>query len=207
MSFRKHTIWAMAMGVCMGAGLLAQDARACGGEWYPEVMIDHRIHGVAQAEKSLANGNRLAAAASVIRMMPHIKSLKSKPGSLVARAERVLAVALSRSQGALPVGARCRLTCWARGAARARASRRPTWLGRSRCSKRQSESKSDDVALKTDLAEAMARIPEQRAEARTHPGGSGQARPDRFARRLRGAGVAAQPVRRRRRSEAGAQAL
>jgi predicted Zn-dependent protease len=33
--------------------------------------------------------------------------------------------------------------------------------------KRQSESKTDDVGLKTDLAEAMARIPEQHAEART----------------------------------------
>src|SRR3954463_13728994 len=103
MSFRKYTIWVVAMGVCVGASLGASDARACGGEWYPEVMVDPRIHGVAQAEKALANGNRLAAAASVIRMIPHIKTLKSKPGSLVARAERVLAVALSRSQGALPV--------------------------------------------------------------------------------------------------------
>ena len=86
MSFRKHTIWALAMGVCLGGSALTRDAAACGGEWYPEVSIDHRIHGVAQAEKSLANGNRLAAAASVIRMMPHIKTLKSKPGSLVGRA-------------------------------------------------------------------------------------------------------------------------
>jgi hypothetical protein len=156
----------MALGVCMGVGLLAQDARACGGEWYPEVMIDPRIHGVAQAEKSLANGNRVAAAASVIRMMPHIKSLKSKPGSLVARAERVLAVALSRSQGALPVGAEVPdyvLGSW-RGAGDGESAANLAWSAS--VLKRQSESKADDVALKTDLAEAMARIPEQRAEAR-----------------------------------------
>ena len=150
----------------MGFGLLAQDARACGGEWYPEVMIDPRIHGVAQAEKSLTNGNRLAAAASVIRMIPHIKSLKSKPGSLVARAERVLAVALSRSQGALPVGAEVpdyALGAW-RGVGAGESAANMAWSVS--VLKRQSEGQSDDVSLKTDLAEAMARIPEQRVEAR-----------------------------------------
>ncbi len=167
MSFRKHTMWALALGACMGVTVLAEDARACGGEWYPEVMIDPRIHGVAQAEKTLANGNRLAAAASVLRMMPHIKSLKSKPGSLVARAERVLAVALSRSRGALPVGSEVPsevLGSW-RGAAADESAANMAWSVA--VLKRQSESKSDDVALKTDLAEAMARLPEHRAEART----------------------------------------
>lgn len=166
MSFRKHTIWAMAMGVCIGTGLLAEDAKACGGEWYPEVMVDPLIHGVAQAEKTLASGNRLAAAASVLRMIPHIKSLKSKPGSLVARAERVLAVSLSRSQGALPVASEVPaevLGAW-RGAVAGEAAANMAWSVA--VLKRQSASKSDDVALKTDLAEAMARIPEQRGEAR-----------------------------------------
>lgn len=167
MSFRKHTIWAMAMGVCVGASLLAADAKACGGEWYPEVMVDPLIHGVAQAEKALGSGNRLAAAASVIRMIPHIKSLKSKPGSLVARAERVLAVSLSRSQGALPVGSEVPsdvLGAW-RGAGEGEAAANMAWSVS--VLKRQSASKSDDVALRTDLAEAMARMPEHRAEART----------------------------------------
>jgi hypothetical protein len=167
MSFRKHAIWAMAMSIGIGVSALAQDARACGGEWYPELAIDPRIHGVAQAEKALANGNRLAAAASVIRMMPHIKSLKSKPGSLVARAERVLALALSRSQGALAVAAEVPadvLRSW-RGATERDSSANMAWSVA--VLKHQSESKSDDVALKTDLAEAMARTPEHRAQART----------------------------------------
>jgi cytochrome P450 len=122
---------------------------------------------VAQAEKQLANGNRLAAAASVIRMMPHIKSLKSKPGSLVGRAERVLAVALSRSQGALPVASEVPLEVlgsW-QGAKQGDATANMAWSVA--VLKRQSEGKADDVSLKTDLAEAMARVPEQRAEART----------------------------------------
>jgi hypothetical protein len=167
MSFRKHMILAFTMGASLGITVLAQDARACGGEWYPEVMLDPRIHGVAQAEKQLASGNRLAAAASVIRMMPHIKSLKSKPGSLVGRAERVLAVALSRSQGALPVASEVPLDVlgsW-QGSKDGESVANMAWSVA--VLKRQSESKSDDVSLKTDLAEAMARVPEQRNEART----------------------------------------
>jgi hypothetical protein len=167
MSFRKHTIWALGMGICFGASALTQDARACGGEWYPEVAIDHRIQGVARAEKALANGNRLAAAASVIRMMPHIKTLKSKPSSLVGRAERVLAVALSRSQGALAVESEVPaevLGAW-RGAKESESAANLVWsVG---VLERQSSAKADDVSLKTDLAEAMARVPERRAEART----------------------------------------
>jgi hypothetical protein len=167
MSFRKHTIYGLASGLCMAIGMLAGDAEACGGEWYPEVqMVDPRIHGVAQAEKLLSSGNRLAAAASVIRMMPHIKTLKAKPGSLVGRAERVLAVALSRSQGALNVSAEVPeevLGSW-RGAKDSEAAANLAWSVE--VLKRQSDKKSDDVTLKTDLAEAMARVPERRAEAR-----------------------------------------
>lgn len=167
MSFRKRTIGMIAMGLCVGAGLVAEDARACGGEWYPEVMVDPRIHGVAQAEKNLADGHRLAAAASVIRMMPHIKTLKSKPGTLVARAERVLAVALSRSHGGLAVASEVPseiLGTW-RGADPGQAAANLQWAVK--VLERQSQSLPDDVALKTDLAEAMARVPEQRAAART----------------------------------------
>jgi hypothetical protein len=166
MTSRKYTIWAVALGTCIGLGSLSRPARACGGEWYPEVMVDPRIHGVAQAEKSLANGNRLAAAASVIRMMPHIKTLKSKPGSLVGRAERVLAVALSRAQGALPVSNEVPLDVlgsW-QGAKEGESAANLAWsVG---VLKRQSDAKQDDVGLKTDLAEAMARVPERRGEAR-----------------------------------------
>jgi hypothetical protein len=167
MNIPKHTMMAAALGACLGITLLTQDARACGGEWYPAVMIDPRIHGVAQAEKALANGNRLAAAASVIRMMPHIKTLKAKPGSLVGRAERVLAVALSRSQGALPVANEVPLEvlgAW-QGTQVADASSNLAWSVE--VLRRQSTAKADDIALKTDLAEAMARVPEHRGEART----------------------------------------
>jgi hypothetical protein len=151
----------------MGASSVSHVAEACGGEWYPEVTVDPRIHGVAQAEKALQSGKHLAAAASVLRMMPHIKTLKSKPSSLVGRAERVLAVALSRAQGALPVQnevPREVLGGWA-GSKDGEATTNMAWSVE--VLKRQSSAKADDVALKTDLAEAMARVPEHRAEART----------------------------------------
>jgi hypothetical protein len=150
----------------MGASSVSQVAKACGGEWYPEVMVDPRIHGVAQAEKALQSGKHLAAAASVIRMMPHIKTLKTKPGTLVGRAERVLAVALSRAQGALPVQSEVPsevLGAWA-GSKDGESKSNLAWSVE--VLKRQSSSKADDVALKTDLAEAMARVPEHRQEAR-----------------------------------------
>jgi hypothetical protein len=167
MSVKKHPIWSISLAACLGISVLAQNALACGGEWYPEVMVDPRIHGVAQAEKSLAAGNRLAAAASVIRMIPHIKTLKAKPGSLVGRAERVLAVALSRSGGALPVAAEVPLDVlggWQGGKA-GEATANMAWSVE--VLQRQAQAKADDVALKTDLAEAMARLPEHRQEART----------------------------------------
>lgn len=167
MSIRKHTIMAMAFGACVGTTALIEDAAACGGEWYPEaIQVDPRIHGVAQAEKTLAAGNRLAAAASVLRMMPHIKTLKAKPGSLVGRAERVLAVALSREEGALPVSSevpREVLGAW-EGAKAAQAQTNLAWSVE--VLRRQSGAQGDDVVLKTELGEALARLPEHRSEAR-----------------------------------------
>lgn len=166
MTFRKQAIWVAAFGALLGLSAVSREAEACGGEWYPEVTVDPRIHGVAQAEKSLASGNRLAAAASVIRMMPHIRSLKAKPGSLVGRAERVLAVALSRSNGALPVASEVPsevLSGW-QGTADGESKANLAWSVQ--VLKRQSDAKQDDVGLRTDLAEAMSRVPERRAEAR-----------------------------------------
>ena len=166
MSVRKYGVWIVAAATCVGVNAFSPVARACGGEWYPEVTIDPRIHGVAQAEKAMANGNRVAAAASVIRMMPHIRSLKSKPGSLVARAERILAVALSRSQGALPLSREVPhelLEAW-QGTKSGQSLANLAWSVE--VLQRQATSKPEDVALKTDLAEAMARVPERRSEAR-----------------------------------------
>lgn len=166
MSCRKHKIMGLTFVACLGLGAATRNAAACGGEWYPETAVDPRIHGVARAEKLLNGGDRLAAAASVIRMIPHIKSLKAPPGALVGRAERVLAVALSRSQGKLPVEAEVPAPVLAafRGRTPVEALANLEWSARVLA--RQAAAKTDDVSLKTDLAEALARLPERRAEAR-----------------------------------------
>jgi len=74
---------------------------ACGGDWYPEVQIDPRIRGVAAAERTLAKGNYVAAAGSVVRMIPQIETLQIKGDPLLARAARVLSVAIARGGGKL----------------------------------------------------------------------------------------------------------
>jgi hypothetical protein len=148
-------------------GVVTEDARACGGARMPEVEIDHRIDGIARAEKTYGKGEHVAAAASVIRMMPHAKNLDPKRSALVARAVRMLAVASARENGALPVGAE--VPRYVQG----------TWLGKSEADRaknlgwavdtlRKLDSlKQDDPAIKTDLAEALAKVDAHRAEART----------------------------------------
>jgi hypothetical protein len=167
MSIKNNTIFALALGACVGASALSRDARACGGEWYPVMQVDPRIHGVAQAEKALSNGRHLAAAASVIRMMPHIKSLKAtKPGSLVGRAQRILALSLSRAGGALAVEREVPREVLGsfRGGEAAEREQNIAWSIATL--RRQVQATADDVALKTDLAEVLARVEAHRGEAR-----------------------------------------
>lgn len=155
------------------AGLAtAAESVACGGEWIPAMMelepqVDYRPQGVARAEKDLENGNYRAAAGAIIRMMPHVKSLKAKKNaSIVARAQRVLAVATVRSAGQLDVGREVPKFI------------QDTWLGKSREDRRAnlefavstltrvSELKEDDPAVQTELGEAMAQLDDRRGEAK-----------------------------------------
>lgn len=148
------------------AALPAQ-ASACGGEWYPVMETDYRPRGIAMAEKQLEEGKMLDAAATVIRVMPHIKSLKAERSTLVARAQRVLAMATARNGGALPVDAQ--VPDYAQG----------TWLGRTADARAENlewsivalrdvaETKKSDTAGTTDLAEALATVDSHKAEART----------------------------------------
>ena len=103
MSISKHGIRSVAVAMSAISLLSSAGALACGGDWYPEVQVDPRIHGVLEAEKAVEKGNYVAAAGSVVRMMPHIETLQAeaKRDPLIARAERVLAVAIERSNGKL----------------------------------------------------------------------------------------------------------
>ncbi len=101
MAISKHGIRSVAVAMSAISLLGSASALACGGDWYPELQIDPRIHGVAQAEQALKTGDYVAAAGFVVSMMPHIKTLDPKRDPLVARAERVLAMSIARSGGKL----------------------------------------------------------------------------------------------------------
>ncbi|HET9953519.1 MAG TPA: hypothetical protein VFQ61_03395 [Polyangiaceae bacterium] len=145
-----------------------RSAAACGGEWYPALMDqepDLRPKVIPLAEKALEQGRVAAAAGIVIRVIPHIKTLKPQSSSLVERAARVLAVAVTRSGGKLPVESEVPSEI------------QDTWLGKTakdRAANLQfaartlsaiSDLKKDDPAVQTELAEALAQLPESRARA------------------------------------------
>src|SRR5262245_29680667 len=151
---------------CGLVGAVSSEAGACGGEWVPAVEIDHRPEGIAKAEKLLEKGDSVAAAATVIRVMPHIKQLNPAKSSLVERAQHVLAVTTARSNGALAITRE--VPDYAQG----------KWVGRTekeRASnldwsiatlRKLSEADKDDTALQTDLAEALAKVESSKGEAK-----------------------------------------
>ena len=167
MSISKHGIRTVALAMSVVSLLSTASAFACGGEWYPELQIDPRIHGVSEAERSMAKGDYVAAAGAVVRMMPHIKTLDAKSDPLVARAERVLAVSIARSNGKL--GLEQEVPSEYLG----------HWLGKTRADQDKSlawsvgtlrselSAKQDDPSLQTDLGEALSKLDSSKDEART----------------------------------------
>lgn len=157
-----------AAALAVGVGALApQQAEACGGAWYPEVQIDYRIQGIAAAEKQLEQGQHANAAASVIRMIPHIRNYKAKSGDpIINRAMRVLAVATVRSGGELAIGKQIPYEL------------RGQWLAQNDGDKTANLDwavvamrsvntwKSDDPAVQTELGEALAKVDANKGEAR-----------------------------------------
>ncbi|HMJ14687.1 MAG TPA: hypothetical protein VK524_24920 [Polyangiaceae bacterium] len=163
----KALMFVVAAGCFSTLAVEANEARACGGEWAPEVQIDHRIQGVARAEKMFDAGKADQAAASVIRMMPHIATLKASRSTLVERAQRILAVAVARADGALPV--EHEVPSYAQGswvgAKQGQRQANLTWA--IQALREVGELKKDDPSVQTDLAEALAKVPEHQNEART----------------------------------------
>jgi hypothetical protein len=146
-------------------------AEACGGGWF-EPDVDYRVMGVARAEKSLEKGDYEAAAGAVVRMIPHIGNYDGvTKDPIINRAMRVLAVSMSRSDGAvaerqLPVYMRDQ---WVGRTAMAKVANL-TWSAHALRSIAKSETKDGeaiDPVLESQLGEALARVPESRAEGKT----------------------------------------
>ncbi len=137
---------------------VAGNAAACGGEWMPFVeieQIDYRPMVVRRAEQAIEEGRYQAAAGLIIRAMPHINTLDAKKSKIVARAQRVLAVATIRHDGALPV--RYEVPKRVHG----------SWLGDSSADRLTNlrwsvaslrtiaQQRQDDPALETEIAEGL----------------------------------------------------
>jgi hypothetical protein len=149
------------------AASMPSPASACGDEWYPEFQVDPRIQGVDKAEEALDQGHVLAAAGSIVRMIPHIRDLSPTQSKLLERAHRVLAVATARYDGALPLGLE---VPWKEV--------QGTWLGAKEADRQANlawavhalreldKSRKGDPGARTELAEALAHVDASRAEAR-----------------------------------------
>jgi predicted Zn-dependent protease len=158
----------VALGMCAIGLLSSAHALACGGDWYPEVEVDPRIHGVLEAEKAVAKGNYVAAAGSVVRMMPHIKTLQAeaKRDPLIARAERVLAVAIERSNGKLALEQEVPseyLDHW-QGKTAADHDKNMAWSVSTL--RHELTLKKDDPGIQTELGEALSKLDSGADEAR-----------------------------------------
>jgi hypothetical protein len=164
--FVRRSSVALSFSLLAAVGMLARDAHACGGEWGPMMIEpDHRPRAIPLAEKALEEGKSVAAAGIVIRVIPHIRSLEPTSAPIVERAERVLALALARHGGALPIERE--VPEYARGTF---ADRSPTardsnlkWAVASM--RALSDKSREDAALETDLAEVLAKLPEHKKEA------------------------------------------
>ena len=167
MSISKHGIRTLALAMSAVSFLGSTGALACGGEWFPEVQIDPRIHGVLEAEKSIAKGNYVAAAGSVVRMMPHLKTLDAKTDPLVARAERVLAVAIERSSGKLALEQEVPSEYLGHWLGKSQADHDKNMAWSVSTLRQQLTIKKDDPGIQTELGEALSKVDGGADEART----------------------------------------
>lgn len=148
-------------------GLAMPDADACGGGWWPEESVDHRVMGIARAEKMLDEGKYDDAAASIIRMMPHIKGFTNiTRESLISRAQRVLAVSTARKGGKLDIAAQIPEELHASWLGAEPGEREENLAWSVAALEKVSSVKKNDAVVESELAEAMAKTDAHRAEGK-----------------------------------------
>lgn len=162
----KKNVIAAALAAFAFTAAHAAPAAACGGEWYPVFEVDPRIKGVDRAEDNLDEGKLLSAAGSIVRMIPHIKTLKPTKTKLIQRAHRVLAVAVARYDGALPIGKEVPEFVQGTWLGKTDADRAANLAWASETLRQVAKARNDDPAARTELAEALARVEATRGEAR-----------------------------------------
>ncbi|MBX3126494.1 MAG: hypothetical protein KF718_07240 [Polyangiaceae bacterium] len=154
------------LGALMVATTAPAEAEACGGAWFPEVEVDFRPMAIAMAEKQLDQGKVAQAAATVIRTMPHVGQLNAKRSKIVERGQRVLAVAVARTNGKLELGQEVPAYARAHWAGKTEKDRQANLTFAVNALRKVNEIKKDDPAAQTELAEALARVDAHKSEAR-----------------------------------------
>jgi hypothetical protein len=148
--------FALAFAALTAAAAFTHDASACGDVFIPE--IDHRIQGLANAEKGLRDGKTVAVAQSIVRMFPEIRTINPGKDGMLGRAQRTLAIALVRTDGAIDLD--------------------PTWRAKTPEQRAQNVAwavsslerlrtlRKNDPAVDTDFGEAIAKVDGRQDEAR-----------------------------------------
>ncbi len=133
----------------------SSEAVACGESIAFEV--DPNVLLLSQAEGSLNTGKPRSAALDALKVFPKIK--EAKPGSsyLLPRAQRIVALAIVRTDGLLTAGKVF--------TAATADDRRANLEWAVATLRRLSTAKKNNPAAQTDLAEALARLPETQSEA------------------------------------------
>ncbi len=167
MNSRRVALWAVLCGAAIFTGA-PKPAAACGGEWMPYVYVDERPAAISKAEKALQDGNTVAAAGFVIRAIPHIRTLRAKESTrVVIRAQRVLAQALARSGGALPVDREVPDYVLDRWLGKSAEDRQANLEWAAQALENIQTFRKDDPAIDTERAEVLAQLESRRGEART----------------------------------------
>lgn len=133
----------------------SSEAVACGESIAFE--IDPNVLLLSQAEGNLNGGKPRSAALDALKVFPKIKEAKPGSSPLLARAQRVVAMSIVRTDGLLTAGKV--FTASTSDERRANLEWAVATL------RRLSAAKKNNPAAETDLAEALARLPETQSEA------------------------------------------
>jgi hypothetical protein len=137
--------------------LIAAERTAAACENGVLMVVDTKTPLIARAEKALNEGQFTPAAVGVMQVFPKIKNASATSSPLAARGLRIMALAVARTEGALSVGGvfsgatpeeRAANLDWAITTLRNLSKLRP-----------------HVPFLRTDLGEALSKVPKHRAEA------------------------------------------
>lgn len=136
-------------------GATEQTADAC--ENGVQIVVDNNTPRIARAEKALNEGQFTHAAVGVMQVFPKIKSTSPSSTPLAARGLRIMALAITRTDGALSVGGAFT------GASHEEKAANLEWAITTLRS--LSKLRPHVPFLQTDLGEALSKVDKHRPEA------------------------------------------